>query len=1205
MRRALRIVRTLLLATIAVALLAAAGLWAFTTTDRFRGILRDRVVAATRDVIPGELRIGAIEGSIWSDVTIRGVELHHAGRRPIALEALRLRFSIASLFGGRFVVDEVALVDADVEIRQTEAGTWDLVDALVVPAPEDALVEEESPSAGIPIAIAIDAIVVRRGRIVVVPAGPEERPIEIGELELRASADLAGRETEVEVESIALRLRAPDMPALTLAGGLRYADTGESRSIEIPSLDVRTERSHLALEGRVANLAEPDLDLTLRIAPLAAADLAVLSPAVRLRRDLEGTVALAGRLAALRATAELRAGDGRLAASGTADVSGPSPRLDARLEAARLDLGSTVEEEGLAGVVDARAEFAGALDALESARAKLSLSIEGLAASGYRVGRVALEGAIENAQASISGSVHGATGRATLEGKAAIAGAETYAATIDVERLELRQIVRDAGVPAGRLQGRLRVEGRGYALESASAKADLALGPSTVGDTAVGQATLAATLDGGEAKGSLRVVELRSGENRLGSAEVDFVAREIASPAPSAEASVRVRSISAGPEIRSADAEVTFRQGKPQLATLALRVTDASSREHRLRAEAEIGPDPIRVRLDELALELVDGTWALAGPSTIVRSGPSVTIDELRLVSGTRSVSVAGQAGEQGPQDLRLAVGGVELASLKPFLPKPFDVAGAFRADVSLTGTATAPVVLASASIAGLRVEGQTYDGVDAELRFENRAAALEVEFRQDATHRLNARGTMPVDVHWEPAFVAEPLGPIDAEARSDGLSLAFLNAFGAGRFSGLEGELFLEAKARGPIENLEPSGRIGLRGGKVRILPLGLPVRDVEIAVALDPSAIVLERFAARAKKGSLEASGRVALRDFAPASVGLELTLDEWPAIETAEYEAYVGGSVRAEGPLTALAVTGSFDVLRGTLRPDLAFLGNQPPKRDETIVVVGGPNPTPPPAPEPAAAADAETAAPDLDVYREARVDVIVRIAGNTWVKQEGTSIELRGEVRAKKEPRQDLGVHGRIETVRGWANFQGKRFRITRGEVVLTGGQEIDPRLDVVAEHRAGEYTVQIAVTGSASKPELELRSDPRLEQADILAVLLFGRPTSALSEGEKSSLSDQAAGLAASFAVAEVSREVTRALGIEELGVQIEEISAERVAVGAYVAENTFVTVAQDVGGEGGREVAIEYEFLPPNWSIVTSTNTTGESGGDVIWKKRY
>jgi translocation and assembly module TamB len=148
-------------------------------------------------------------------------------------------------------------------------------------------------------------------------------------------------------------------------------------------------------------------------------------------------------------------------------------------------------------------------------------------------------------------------------------------------------------------------------------------------------------------------------------------------------------------------------------------------------------------------------------------------------------------------------------------------------------------------------------------------------------------------------------------------------------------------------------------------------------------------------------------------------------------------------------------------------------------------------------------------------------------------------------------------------------------------------------------------VQIAVTGSASAPELELRSDPRLEQADILAVLLFGRPTSALSEGEKSSLSDQAAGIATSFAVAEVSREVTRALGIEELGVQIEEISTERVAVGAYVAENTFVTVAQDVGGEGGREVSIEYEFVPPSWSIVTSTSSTGESGGDVIWKKRY
>ena len=93
--------------------------------------------------------------------------------------------------------------------------------------------------------------------------------------------------------------------------------------------------------------------------------------------------------------------------------------------------------------------------------------------------------------------------------------------------------------------------------------------------------------------------------------------------------------------------------------------------------------------------------------------------------------------------------------------------------------------------------------------------------------------------------------------------------------------------------------------------------------------------------------------------------------------------------------------------------------------------------------------------------------------------------------------ELDLTGRVDIVRGWFAFQGRRFELERGAIQFTGGDKINPSLDIIARYRLPEYQVDATISGTVEKPTLTLASQPRLEQADILALLIFGRPINAL------------------------------------------------------------------------------------------------------------
>src|SRR5262249_28735979 len=159
----------------------------------------------------------------------------------------------------------------------------------------------------------------------------------------------------------------------------------------------------------------------------------------------------------------------------------------------------------------------------------------------------------------------------------------------------------------------------------------------------------------------------------------------------------------------------------------------------------------------------------------------------------------------------------------------------------------------------------------------------------------------------------------------------------------------------------------------------------------------------------------------------------------------------------------------------------------------------------------------------------------------------------------------------------------------GQIIFTGGSQIDPTLHIDGQYLVSGYTVDVIVGGRASKPEIKLQSQPQLAQSDILSLILFGTTSTGLGQGQKTTLQQRAQ----SIATGAVGQTLVQSLGLESMGVSV---SGQSVGIGHYIGQNTFVSVSPNLGANTSSTpspvASIQY-FLARWLSLTTATMSDG------------
>ncbi len=1253
-----RIARWLAAAGALVVVLAlAAG--AVTQTAAFRDWLRREVVRRVNAGLAGTLAIGSLDGNLYGRLVARDLRLTIDGRRALAIRRVEATYdALALLWGGGL---RLATVDADgvvLQLVEDEQG-WNLArlagpseskrDATSTLALDeirirhgtirvirptevwrlrDLAVTGSARFSPVDTDVTITALAFREmsrrvelletaGRVVVTRTGAlavEGARLRTARSRLALDATIGpadDRKVDAHVELANLdagelaRLLGERAPVSDFAGALHAAGpaaavavTGEIHarsdaagvpsehgaigvagtldlSGEVPGGELRATLTGVDVGGILGRGAPPsDLTGTVRIASAPSlprgAEVAVDLRRPRVAATTLASLVLTGNASADAITFDATAATETGAAHATGTVAPRTERFDVQVTARDLDLAPLSGRPELGGRLNATVAATGEGFAPRSTRARVHATL-----APSRVGAVAIGGGEITGQAEAGRlvvervNVVANVGTATAAGELALepsgeAGPGDLRGEITIR--DLRPLAALLGQPdlTGAASLKVRVQGRAGALQADASVAAPALAGRGWRIERLEGTLAAAEVGSAGAHGELRARAPALVVNDRRVSDVDLVARW--------------------------QGAATAGRGSVELEA---REDD---RRHRLAAEVAARDGETRASITQLRYQADAELWSAVGTPLIVLRGDRLTVDDFVLRSERGTARIRGTLDRTGANDLTLAVDGLDVRVLEGLVPE--DVTGTLVGRVRLGGTLAVPRLDAEATLGAPTFGGATYRELQAHLTVGDGRAEVHARLAESEERGLWLDGAVPARFTLAPARF-EPTGNLDARFRAAAIDLAFLGTFVPGLVTKTGGVLDADVAITGPPATPDARGTISVEGGRAYVVPVGLTYDPIALTLRLEGRAASIDRLVIASGKGRLSGGGGARLSPDGPI-MDARFEAQAFPLFANQYGHGAASGWLWISGPTTAPVLQGSLATDGLVLQiPEALPSAARPP--DPTIVVVGPGAPTavaehapaaPPPAPRPG-------------FFERAAITVQLAVPNNAWVRRSDANIELEGWLTAWKKPGEELQLSGEIRGVRGWYAFQGKKFTLEDGRVRFTG-QSLDPVLDIAALYKAREHLVRLRVGGTITKPSLKLESEPALPQADVLSVLLFGAPADGLNREQSIGLREQALGIAGGYVASELRQSVANALGVDDLQFDTGTAGLQdaKVSVGKYVAQDIFVSLAHRFGAEGGEEVRIEYRFRP-GWSLETSTDTFGQSGIDVFWKRRY
>ena len=570
-----------------------------------------------------------------------------------------------------------------------------------------------------------------------------------------------------------------------------------------------------------------------------------------------------------------------------------------------------------------------------------------------------------------------------------------------------------------------------------------------------------------------------------------------------------------------------------------------------------------------LVLAALEARWQrevvrLAAPARFSGTpGGGVEIGALALTTGRGGRLEVG--GRWGPaqSDLTARLAALPLALAEAVAPG-LGLQGRLDGTARISGPVGQPVATAQLAATGLHAAQPglatlPLASLRAEARLAGRAVTLTAAAEAGAIGRLRATLALPEGSGGSLG------GTLDGTLDLAPLAAPFLAA-GADRVTG---RLAVGLRAAGTLAAPLLAGRVALANGSYRNLALGVRLSEIGGALVGDAATLRLEGVSARtAGGGRLSLAG--SLQPTAPGlPVELALTARNARPLASDLATATLDADLRLAGPLLQGArASGSVTVQRADIRvpeqlpasiaslPDVRQVGPLPPGR------------TPLPAARPAAGG---AAAPPVELALE----VAVRRA---FIRGRGLDAELGGRLQLGGSVAAPV-VTGGLQLTRGTLSILARQLTFQRGNIGFASGTLV-PQLDFAASTTTSSATLTVAIAGTATAPQVTFSSAPELPQDEILARLIFDRPTSNLSPFEIAQLAGAVAELTGAASSSGVLDRVRSGLGLDRLGVTSDPTNANGAALeaGRYVAPGLYLGLRQGTGGNTG--VGVQYEVAP-------------------------
>jgi uncharacterized protein involved in outer membrane biogenesis len=246
-RSYVRLGRYAAIGVLAFILLIAAGV-ALTQTDWFKNWLRQKVVAQAGQYLNGTLTIERLNGSVFTDVELEGVALHHEGQTAVAMDKLTVRYSPLNMISNGLILDALVLDRPTILLQRDNAG-WNFNRFVKT--------RKNTGGRGAP-PITMDAVTINDGHVIVKDRGRLVEDV----ITLNTAFRFAYLKPGIQININQLSGHSPNVNVHSLSGDLGF-DRG---AVQVRNMAIETDRSKLvttlSLSGGATARERPfDVDL--------------------------------------------------------------------------------------------------------------------------------------------------------------------------------------------------------------------------------------------------------------------------------------------------------------------------------------------------------------------------------------------------------------------------------------------------------------------------------------------------------------------------------------------------------------------------------------------------------------------------------------------------------------------------------------------------------------------------------------------------------------------------------------------------------------------------------------------------------------------------------------------------------------------------------------------------------------------------------
>ncbi|MEO8260165.1 MAG: translocation/assembly module TamB domain-containing protein [Acidobacteriota bacterium] len=613
-------------------------------------------------------------------------------------------------------------------------------------------------------------------------------------------------------------------------------------------------------------------------------------------------------------------------------------------------------------------------------------------------------------------------------------------------------------------------------------------------------------------------------------------------------------------------------------------------------------PDHQEVHLEQLTLQADSLNWQLAPGSdaTVQYAGSAVTVDGLQLVSGDQQIAANGKFGQPGDA-LSVTLNNVDLAAVDALLLRPPQFTGRLNASSTITGSTDAPEVKAEFHVNEGGFRQFRYDMLSGTVDYAGKGITLDTRLQQNPTTWATAKGYVPTALFNGTAAFSHDLSPdpadrVDLHIDSSAIDIGVVQGFTT-QLTDVTGVLQARIDVTGTAGDPHPTGAVTIQNAAFTVASTGVGYTKLDGRIDLQSDRIHTDGITVLDNHGqSLSISGDLAVHELQVGGVNIAIKATDFKVIDNAMGNIRLNAALNIAGELAAARIDGDIGVTTGMINVDpiLAALGDSAYSIKATDIGTE--------------AAPATSAAPKPSMFDTMQLDVHVTVPNDLVVRGQnlqpsgaviglGTvNLTVGGDVWADKAPYDQLRLTGAINTVRGTYDFQGRRFDILRdGTVRFDGLDQLDPTLDIKTQRVIQAVTANVNIRGRLSRPEIVLSSTPPLEEADIMALIVFNQPLNQLGEGEQISLAQRAQALATGALVGQLSRSIGTLLNVDlfEISAAPENGDAAQLTIGQQLGQNLYVKLQQGVGDQNQTNFILEYELT--RW-LRLRTNVVQGSG---------